>query len=65
MTTYGCVECHEETADPDERFILPFTHEMYCIKHMPKGAIQVTEFILCGQSWRKWALFRKVMAKSA
>jgi len=59
MKTYGCIECHVETADPKERFIIPWTHWMFCEKHRPEGSIQVSEFYAYGGSWFNWDKVKK------
>jgi len=51
---FGCVICREITGDPNERFIIPFTHEMFCLKHRPDEAVPLSEFYAFGGSWNNW-----------
>ena len=59
MTSFGCVVCYEQTSDSKERFIIPWTHEMFCEKHKPEGSIQLSEFYAYGGSWFNWEKVRK------
>ena len=62
MKSFGCVVCYEQTSDSKERFIIPWTHEMFCEKHRPEGSIQLSEFYAYGGSWFNWNKVKKSLS---
>ncbi len=49
--TVGCVVCiyrgeaSPGSYAPDQTYIVPGQHELYCVKHKPDGAIPFSEFL--------------------
>lgn len=64
MKGYGCIVCHVVRMWPDEMWIVPYCHPIYCAKHRPRDAIPYPDFMDVGESWANWRKMKLEQARA-